>query len=94
MKFKVKGMSCTSCSTRIEKKISSLNEVSNCNVNLLTNIMEVDTSLEAQKIIDEVDKLGYQAQLIDDEIKEVKEQEKKNNKLKYRLISSIVLLLI
>ena len=42
MKFEVTGMTCAACSTRIEKVVSSLPEVKNCQVNLLTGTMIVD----------------------------------------------------
>lgn len=42
MKFEVTGMTCAACSTRIEKVVSSLPEVENCQVNLLTGTMVVN----------------------------------------------------
>lgn len=62
-KYRIKGMSCASCSTRIEKKVSSLKGVDRCNVNLLTNSMEVEGNIDSKIVIEEVTKLGYGASI-------------------------------
>ena len=40
-KYNVYGMHCAACSSRVQKTVSSLDGVKECNVNLLTNTMTV-----------------------------------------------------
>ena len=40
--FDITGMSCAACSARVEKAVSSVEGVSMCAVNLLTNSMQVE----------------------------------------------------
>ena len=54
-------MSCAACSARVEKAVSSLDGVTVCSVNLLTNSMEVDGSASESEIISAVIKAGYGA---------------------------------
>ena len=56
-------MSCAACSARVEKAVSSLNGVTVCSVNLLTNSMEVDGSATDEAIISAVVNAGYGATL-------------------------------
>ena len=82
-KFLVKGMSCAACSSRVEKAVRNLDGVIVCNVNLLTNTMEVETTLDDNKIINAVRKAGYDACLF----KETQSVSKfKNKELKTLLI--------
>ena len=39
--YKVTGMSCAACSARVQKAVSNVNGVAECNVNLLTGDMTV-----------------------------------------------------
>lgn len=93
-KYRIKGMSCASCSTRIEKKVSSLKGVDRCNVNLLTNSMEVEGNIDSKIVIEEVIKLGYGASIDCQNEKTEDLKGKVSVGLKFRLISSIILLLI
>ena len=61
MKFKVTGMTCAACSARVERAVSSLADVSECEVNLLLGTMSVTADTEPQTIIDAVIKAGYSA---------------------------------
>lgn len=61
MEFNVFGMSCAACSARVEKAVSSLEDVSECSVSLLTNSMHVEGNAEPKKIIEAVEKAGYNA---------------------------------
>ncbi|MBO7637736.1 MAG: heavy metal translocating P-type ATPase, partial [Treponema sp.] len=63
--FAVSGMTCDSFSARVEKAVSSVNGVSSCSVNLLTNSMKVDGSASQDEIISAVEKAGYGARLLD-----------------------------
>ncbi len=63
-KYDVTGMGCAACSARIEKGLSKLEAVESCNVNLLTNSMEVvfdEEKISSEDIMKEVDSLGYGA---------------------------------
>ncbi len=60
-KFDITGMSCAACSARIEKAVSAIEGVEKCSVNLLTNSMTVETSLESDVIIHAVENAGYGA---------------------------------
>ena len=62
-KFDISGMSCAACSARVEKAVSSLDGVTVCSVNLLTNSMEVDGSATDEAIISAVVNAGYGATL-------------------------------
>ncbi|MBM6731399.1 heavy metal translocating P-type ATPase [Megasphaera stantonii] len=64
--YQVTGMSCSACSSRVEKAVSKLEGIEKASVNLLTNSMQVDydeTILTGQAIIDAVVKAGYGASL-------------------------------
>ena len=41
-KFDVTGMTCSACSSRVEKCVSKLEGIENVSVNLLTNSMQVE----------------------------------------------------
>ncbi len=58
-KYKVTGMSCAACSTRVEKAVSSLAGVDACSVNLLTGDMSVDGSAAREDVINAVISAGY-----------------------------------
>lgn len=53
-KYNVTGMSCSACSSRVEKAVSKVDGVTLCQVNLLTNSMMVDGTASSQEIIDAV----------------------------------------
>ena len=61
--FNITGMSCAACSARVEKAVSSLDGVTSCSVNLLTNSMGVDGSASEDDIIRAVTAAGYGAAL-------------------------------
>lgn len=63
-KFDVTGMTCSACSSRVEKCVSKLEGVKEVSVNLLTNSMQVefnDAVIQEQGIIDAVVHAGYGA---------------------------------
>lgn len=63
-KFDVTGMTCSACSSRVEKCVSKLSGIVNVTVNLLTNSMQVEYDegvLTERQIIDAVVKAGYGA---------------------------------
>ncbi len=61
--YNITGMSCAACSARVEACVSSLDGVSECSVNLLTNSMTVSGNASSEDIINAVKKAGYGATL-------------------------------
>ena len=85
--FDIIGMTCSSCQSHIQKAIENLDGISSCNVNLLTNTMNVEfdeSKLSIQKIISTVDSIGYKAQIKE----EKKALPKKKDKELIKLIIS------
>ena len=61
-KFDVTGMTCSACSSHVEKSVGKLAGMEKVSVNLMTNSMQVtfDENLcDEQIIIDAVEKAGY-----------------------------------
>ncbi|MCQ2593274.1 MAG: heavy metal translocating P-type ATPase [Treponema sp.] len=96
--YNVTGMSCAACVARVEKAVNSVEGVTTCAVNLLTNSMGVEGTANSQAIIQAVTNAGYGASL--------KNAEKSSNpdsqdslkdtetpKMKKRLIASALLLI-
>lgn len=66
-RYKITGMSCSACSSRVEKVVAALPGVEAVSVNLLTNSMTVDYDegqLSTVDIVDTVDKSGYGATVV------------------------------
>ncbi len=69
-KFDIQGMTCSSCSSHVEKAVCKLEGIQNVNVNLLSNnmIVEYDEKiLDDGKIVKVVIDAGYGANLSDEE---------------------------
>lgn len=104
-KFNISGMTCASCQANITKSVKKLNGISDVNVSLLSNQMTVnynDDILTSNEIINAVNKIGYGAELIQQNKSKTgdlrsKWQERKNHvkkqqsEMKFRMISSIIL---
>ena len=63
-RFDVTGMSCSACSSHVEKSVSKVEGVQEVSVNLLTNSMQVtfdESQTDTGKIIEAVEKAGYGA---------------------------------
>lgn len=63
-RFDVTGMTCSACSSHVEKSVSKLTGVENVSVNLLTNSMQVEfdeNQLDTAGIIKAVEDAGYGA---------------------------------
>ncbi|WP_296828870.1 heavy metal translocating P-type ATPase [uncultured Megasphaera sp.] len=63
-KFTITGMSCSACSTRVEKAVNKLDGIDKASVNLLTNSMQADydeSVVSQQDIINAVVDAGYGA---------------------------------
>ena len=50
-KYNVTGMTCSACSSRVEKAVSKVPGVDMCQVNLLTNSMNVEGTATGESII-------------------------------------------
>ena len=61
--YKVTGMSCAACQTRVEKAVSAVDGVESCAVSLLTNSMGVEGSARPEDIIAAVEAAGYGAEI-------------------------------
>ncbi len=89
VKFDVEGMTCSSCSARVEKVVKRLNGVKNVNVNLLSNSMiaEYDEkAIDDEKIINTVVNAGYGAS-VHNEKKNAADKEEKTDKTKENINS-------
>ena len=60
-KYKVTGMSCAACSSRVERAVGGLEGVRSCSVNLLTGDMSVEGDVSCETVIAAVIKAGYGA---------------------------------
>ena len=68
-KYLITGMSCSACSSRVEKVTSHLEGMQKASVNLLTNSMQVEydeAKLTASQICQAVSDAGYGASLAPD----------------------------
>ncbi len=96
MNYRVEGMSCAACSTRVEKAVSSVKGVTSCSVSLLTNSMMVEGGNETD-IIEAVKKAGYEVFVKDDSVDKERTDSLKDTEtpiLKKRLIFSVGFLVI
>lgn len=105
-KFDIQGMTCSACSSHVEKAVSKLDGIKSCAVSLMTNTMLVeydDSIINADGIINAVKKSGYGANLSDNEsgTDNAKKSERKSpmfkeaeNALLARVITSIVFMIV
>jgi len=97
--YKVTGMSCAACQTRVEKAVGAVAGVDSCAVSLLTNSMGVEGVAAPADIIAAVEAAGYGASLKSENNGEntgrnedsLKDTE--TPKMKKRLLASVILLL-
>ena len=96
-KYDVTGMTCSACSSRVEKSVEKLEGVNRVSVNLLTNSMQVDYDekiLTGRDIISCVEKAGYGASVAGGAPAAAKPRENRAQKemrqMKKRLILSFV----
>ena len=65
--YTIKGMRCAGCAANLQRKISALDGISDCTVNIATNTMTVEYDLEKilpKDIVLAVKKAGFQAELV------------------------------
>lgn len=95
-KYNIEGMTCSSCSSHVQRVVSKLDGIKNANVNLLSNSMIVeydDKILDSNKIINAVVDAGYGAVKDKEENKKEKANRNEQNSMKKRLIVSICFLI-
>ena len=105
-KLDVTGMTCSACSSRVEKCVRHLDGIKDVSVNLLTNSMQAeydDSKLTDERIIEAVVKAGYGASVKGEHKESSAEQTKAGGKtnpieeqmkqMKRRLILSFVFLI-
>lgn len=95
IRLNISGMSCASCSARIEKKLSRMEGINAVNVNLATNkaMVTYDSSqIQLEQITQAIDRLGFVASEESEENRAVGVLEDTGSKELYRLlIASIIL---
>lgn len=99
-RYEVTGMTCSACSSRVEKCVSKIDGVENVSVNLLTNSMQVsydENKVNEDIIVSEVEKAGYGAALANagnekrtGKGKKINKAEQEIHEMKIRLIWSVI----
>lgn len=93
--FRVLGMTCSACVARVEKEVKKVDGVKTCAVSLLTNSLSVEGDVKDEQIIKAVEKAGYSIQKNEENIKkDTKDDQKETKKLKIRLFSSLIFLVL
>ena len=89
VKFTVLGMSCTACSSAVERAVKKVNGVENASVNLTQKLLIVDGEFSYADIVTAVKKAGFKAvkykETVEDDTGDI---------IKKRLIPSAILLVI
>ena len=90
-KYKVSGMSCAACSSRVERTVSALDGVDSCSVNLLTGDMSVVGDVSSRQVKDAVKKAGYGIEELSVSRKTVENAEKVSGKTEKRLLIRLLI---
>ena len=93
--YNITGMSCSACANRIEKTVDHIDGVESCSVSLLTNSMGVEGTASSESVIQAIENIGYGAS--EKGVEKVKDDslvDHETPKLKKRLITSLVFLLL
>ncbi|MBS5986120.1 heavy metal translocating P-type ATPase [Clostridium sp.] len=92
--FKVTGMTCAACSSRVERVLNKMEGVTKAEVNLATEDLHVDyddSKLNTQDIIGKIEKAGYGAYEVKEDTKiDETDKEEAINSLKKRFVLSLV----
>ena len=92
--FKVTGMTCAACSSRVERVLSKMEGVTKAEVNLATEDLHIDyddSKLKIQDIIGKIEKAGYGAYEVKEDTKiDDTDKEDAINSLKKRIVLSLV----
>ena len=89
-KFNVTGMTCSACSSHVEKAVDKVEGVTEVSVSLLTNSMTVEGNFSDEDVILAVVNAGYGASV--EGVKKVGETNSEFSTLKKRLIFSVILM--
>lgn len=102
-KFDITGMTCSACSSRVEKCVNRLDGIEKVSVNLLTNSMQVEyepQNLNTETIINAVIEAGYGASVQKEAKQDVKSKEQRKDpmleqlyQMKHRLWISFLFLI-
>ncbi|HLQ82623.1 MAG TPA: heavy metal translocating P-type ATPase [Pseudogracilibacillus sp.] len=93
VEFKVTGMTCAACSSRIDKVLNKTKGITSASVNLTTEIATVNyypDLISTEEIIERIKKLGYEAIKREDEQAQSSE-ERATKKMQTKLIISAIL---
>lgn len=93
-KYSITGMTCSACSSGIEKAVGKMDGVLEAQVSLMGECMTVEfdeSKIQADKIIEKVISLGYGAKVYEENLS--KEKNLETDKLKKRFLLSIIFLL-
>ncbi len=89
VKFTVLGMSCSACSSAVERAVKKVQGVTEASVNLTQKLLVVDGEFEYAEIVKAVKKAGFKAvkyrETVEDDTGEI---------IKRRLIPSVILLVV
>src|SRR5699024_6448987 len=88
------GMTCTDCSSRIEKVLTKQQGVKQATVHLTTEIEQIEYNrglMNVEDIIGRIQKTGYDAQIKADEQERQSRKEKQVERMKWKLVISAVL---
>lgn len=97
-RYNVTGMGCAACSARVEKAVSEVVGVESCQVNLLTNSMQVSGTASDEAVIKAVEDAGYGASVQDTKESNDSDEEDSSDRetqvLRKRLFLSLGFLII
>ena len=81
-KYSIKGMSCASCVSHVEKAVKKIEDVNNVVVSLMNNTLELETTTVSDEvIIKAVKKAGFKASVFDENNDYLKESNIKKPRL-------------
>lgn len=92
--FDISGMTCVACATRIEKRISKMDGVTNANVNFALETIAVeydDKQVQTSDMITAIKKLGYELIPKQDGQKKMDHKEQEIKKQQRKFIISLIL---
>ncbi len=95
-KFDITGMTCSACSSHVDKSVRRLSGVCEVNVNLLKNSMVVEYDenvLDTQNIINAVESGGYGASVAGEKKQQISDTNSEEKSVKSRLIVSFACLI-
>lgn len=84
IELNVIGMTCASCVGRVEKALRSVPGVVEATVNLATERASVDGSASSAELIFAIERIGYEAKVIDSPLEDVAESQKEIESLKLK----------